>query len=90
MTHLENKFRYVCNPDSILRESTVHYCDSLIRIIEDETGAQFVVVVVESLDGDDPYEFNKELFELHGFGQADKDKADAAGGIHFDGDGCCL
>lgn len=73
MTHLENKFRYVCNPDSILRESTVHYCDSLIRIIEDETGAQFVVVVVESLDGDDPYEFNKELFELHGFGQADKD-----------------
>ena len=57
MTHLENKFRYVCNPDSILRESTVHYCDSLIRIIEDETGAQFVVVVVESLDGDDPYEF---------------------------------
>ena len=73
MVHLQDKYRYVCNPDSILNKETVAYCDSLIYVLEQKTGAQFVVVVVEHIEGDDPYEFNKKLFLKYKFGQADVD-----------------
>lgn len=73
MVFLEDSTHHVCNPDNILQERTVWVCDSLISVIERVTGIQFVVVCVENLEGDDPYAFNRELFELHGIGQANKD-----------------
>lgn len=73
MVHLQDRNRYVCNPDGVLSNAAVHYCDSLIRILEDQIGVQFVVVAVEHIEGDDPYEFNKNLFLKYKFGQADKD-----------------
>lgn len=73
MVHLEDSTRWVCNPDGILQESTLEVCDSLISVIQRVTGVQFVVVCVENLEGDDPYEFNKALFKRYGFGQKEQD-----------------
>lgn len=73
MVHLADSTRYVCNPDEILLGNTVHILDSLCGDMEREKGIQTVIVCVEHLEGDDPYEFNRQLFEKYGIGQKGAD-----------------
>ncbi|MBR2395781.1 MAG: TPM domain-containing protein, partial [Bacteroidaceae bacterium] len=36
--HLEDRNRYVCNPDGILSQEAVNRIDAIFRTIEDSTG----------------------------------------------------
>lgn len=73
MVHLQDSARWTCNPDGILPFWAVEEIDSICTALEHAKGVQCVVVVVEHLEGDDPYVFNKELFEKYGFGQEGAD-----------------
>lgn len=70
---LQDSLRHTCNPDGILDESTVFTIDSVCHALEAKKGVQTVVVVVGHIEGDDPYIFNKELFEKYGIGQKGAD-----------------
>ncbi|MCQ2111428.1 MAG: TPM domain-containing protein [Bacteroidaceae bacterium] len=72
MVHLADRNRYVCNPDHILSEEAVSRIDAIFRQIEDSTGIQTVIAVVEGIDPDDCFEFTYQLLEKNGVGQKDK------------------
>ena len=44
MVHLEDKTRYVSNPDNILSDSTVAAIDSILYALEEKTGIQVLVI----------------------------------------------
>lgn len=68
MVHLQDARRYVCNPDKILKPSTVSQADSILWALEKDKGVQTVAVVVNQLQGDDPYQFGMELGRKYGIG----------------------
>ena len=68
--HLEDRNRYVCNPDGILSEAAVDSIDAAFRIIEDSTGVQALIAVVSDIDPDDCLEFAHQLGEKVGVGRS--------------------
>ena len=62
---------YVSNPDGILSASAVDSINILMRQLDYERGVKGLIVVVEHLDPDDPYEFNMEVGRLYGVGSTD-------------------
>ena len=68
--HLEDRNRYVCNPDGILSEAAVDSIDAAFRIIEDSTGVQALIAVVSDIDPDDCFEFAHQLGEKVGVGRS--------------------
>lgn len=73
MVHLQDARRYVCNPDGVLSQAAVHAIDARLMALEKQTGVQTVVVVVKSLDPDDPFEFGIDLSKKYGIGLKGKD-----------------
>lgn len=68
--HLQDRNRYVCNPDGILSQSAVDRIDAAFRIIEDSTGVQALVAVLSEIDPDDCFEFAHQLGEKVGVGRS--------------------
>lgn len=68
MVHLQDARRYVCNPDEVLHPATVDSVDALLFALERDKGVETVVVVVKSIEGDDPYEFGMQLGRKYGVG----------------------
>lgn len=73
MVHLQDARRYVCNPDGVLSQDAVQAIDARLMDLEKQTGVQTVVVVVKSLDPDDPFEFGIDLAKKYGIGLKGKD-----------------
>ena len=73
MVHLQDARRYVCNPDGVLSQEAVQAIDARLMALEKQTGVQTVVVVVKSLDPDDPFEFGIDLSKKYGIGLKGKD-----------------
>lgn len=73
MVHLEDRTRYTCNPDGILSAAAVSTMDSIFYALEQQTGIQTVVAVVDEIDPTDCFEFAHALFTAQGVGQQDKD-----------------
>ncbi len=71
--HLEDRNRYVCNPDGILSQSAVDRIDAVFRTIEDSTGIQTLVAVVTDIDPDDCFEFAYQIGETVGVGRSSSD-----------------
>ena len=71
--HLEDRNRYVCNPDGILSHEAVNRIDAAFRTIEDSTGIQTLVAVVKDIDPADCYEFAYQLGETVGVGRSGSD-----------------
>ena len=71
--HLQDRNRYVCNPDGILSEAAVDSIDAAFRIIEDSTGVQTLVAVLSEIDPDDCFEFAHQLGEKAGVGRSSSD-----------------
>ena len=71
--HLEDRNRYVCNPDGILSQEAVDRIDAAFRTIEDSTGIQTLVAVVTDIDPDDCFEFAHQLGEKVGVGRSSSD-----------------
>ncbi|MBQ0056469.1 MAG: TPM domain-containing protein [Bacteroidales bacterium] len=59
---------YVTNPDHILSSSTVDSINYWLKDLEMQKGVKSLVIVVENLDPDDPYEFSIEVGNRYGVG----------------------
>ena len=73
MVHLQNKHRYVCNPDGILSDTAVARMDTMLYALEQETGIQTLVVAVHQIADADCFEFAYQLGKRNGVGQKGKD-----------------
>ena len=57
MVHLQNRTRYVSNPDGILSSTAVTTMDSILYALEQKTGIQTLVVAVTGIEGGDCFDF---------------------------------
>ena len=73
MVHLQDRTRYVSNPDSVLGAQAVAVIDTTLYNLEQETGIQVLVVAVENIEGGDCFDFAYKLGEENGVGQKKKD-----------------
>lgn len=73
MVHLLDKTRYVSNPDGILSNEAVHTMDNILYSLEQKTGIETLVVVVEEIEGDDCFEFAYQLGKQNGVGKKGAD-----------------
>ena len=73
MVHLEDRMRYVSNPDTILADSIVARMDSLLYALEEKTGIQTLVVAVTGIEGGDCFDFAHRLGMEKGVGQQGRD-----------------
>lgn len=69
--HLQDRTRFVSNPDGILSLSAQSSVDSTLSRLRRSTSAEMVAVVVEDIDGGDIDTYANELFNLWGLGKKD-------------------
>ena len=73
LVHLQDRMKYVSNPDHVLSEQAVHMMDTTLFALEQQTGVQVMVVAVEDIEGGDCMEFAYQLGVKNGVGQKGKD-----------------
>ena len=73
MVHLQDRTRYVSNPDGILSPSSVATMDSILYALEQKTGIQTLVVAVTGIEGGDCFDFAYRLGKEMGVGQKERD-----------------
>ena len=73
MVHLQDRTRYVSNPDGILSESAVATMDQILYNLEQKTGIQTLVVAVTGIEGGDCFDFAYRLGKEKGVGQKGRD-----------------
>src|SRR5574344_547905 len=69
MVHLQDKTRFVCNPDGIFSEGSVAKMDSILYALEQKTGIETVVVAVKQIAGHDCFEFAYQIGKQYGVGK---------------------
>ena len=72
MVHLQDRTRYVSNPDGILSSNAVATMDSILYALEQKTGIQTLVVAVTGIEGGDCFDFTHRLFNETGVGQKER------------------
>ena len=72
MVHLQDRTRYVSNPDNILSASAVATMDSILYALEEKTGIQTLVVAVTGIEGGDCFDFAYRLGQEMGVGQKER------------------
>lgn len=72
MVHLQDRTRYVSNPDGILSPNAVATMDSILYALEQKTGIQTLVVAVTGIEGGDCFDFTHRLFNETGVGQKER------------------
>jgi uncharacterized protein len=72
MVHLQDRTRYVSNPDGILSPSAVAEMDQILYQLEEKTGIQTLVVAVTGIEGGDCFDFAHRLFNETGVGQKER------------------
>ena len=73
MVHLQDRTRYVSNPDNILSASAVAEMDRILYELEQKTGIQTLVVAVTGIEGGDCFDFAYRLGKEMGVGQKERD-----------------
>ena len=73
MVHLQDRTRYVSNPDGILSASAVATMDNILYNLEQNTGIQTLVVAVTGIEGGDCFDFAYRLGKEMGVGQKGRD-----------------
>lgn len=71
--HVENRTRYVSNPDAILSPQAQTQADSILSNIWRSSSVEAVAVVVNNIDGSDIDSFATDLFSKWGIGKSDND-----------------
>lgn len=69
MVHLQDRTRYVSNPDQILSSQTTTAIDSILYNLEQQTGIETLVVAVNEIEGGDCFEFALQLGKQQGVGK---------------------
>lgn len=70
--HLQDRTRYVCNPAGILSKAASDSIDSMLYILEQQTGIETVVAVLPSIGQDDCFDFSHRLLNEWGVGKKEK------------------
>lgn len=73
MVHLQDRTRYVSNPDGILSGQVVAVIDSMLFALEEQTGIQVLVAVLTGIEGGDCFDFAHRLGQENGVGQKERD-----------------
>ncbi len=73
MVHLQDRTRYVSNPDGILSNEAVSTMDQILYNLEQKTGIETLVVAVEEIEGGDCFEFAYQLGKQNGVGKKEAD-----------------
>lgn len=73
IVHLQDRTRYVSNPDGILSTAAVATIDSVLFALQQKTGIQTLVVAVTGIEGGDCFDFAHRLGEELGVGQKERD-----------------
>lgn len=73
MVHLQDRTRYVSNPDGILSPAAVATMDSILYALEQKTGIQTLVVALTGIEGGDCFDFALRLGQEKGVGQKARD-----------------
>ncbi len=68
IAHLEDRNRYVCDPEGILSNQARFEVDAAMRTIEDSTGVQALIAVLPEIDPNDCFGFAYELGQQNGVG----------------------
>lgn len=71
--HVQNRTRFLTNPDGIISTDTQAEIDSVFAKIWRETSVEAVAVVVDSINTDDYDLFATKLFQHWGVGKSDND-----------------
>lgn len=70
--HLQDKTRYVCNPEGILSAAACDSIDRMLYALEQQTGIETVVAVVPSIGEEDCFDFSHRLLNEWGVGKKEK------------------
>lgn len=73
LVHLQDRTKYVSNPDNILSSATVAKIDSTLFALEEKTGIQVLVAVVTGIEGGDCFDFAHRLGQENGVGEKERD-----------------
>lgn len=71
--HLQDKTRYLCDPENILDMAARDSIDRMLYALEQQTGIQTVVAVVPTIGEADCFDFCHQLLNSWGVGQKGKD-----------------
>ena len=71
--HLQNKYRYTCDPEGILSSAATDSIDRMLYRLEQQTGIETVVAVVPSIGQAECFDFCHELLNSWGVGKKGKD-----------------
>lgn len=67
-THDSTQVSYVCNPDGILDQAVVDSINEIMFQLNTKKGVRGLVIAVEEIEPDDPYEFTINVFNMYGVG----------------------
>lgn len=70
---IADKMRFVSNPDGILSPQAVYTIDTMLYSLKESGRAQVVVVAVNSIGEEDPFDFLQRLLTKWGVGRGDTD-----------------
>ena len=71
--HLQNKYRYLCDPEGIISPVATDSIDRMLYQLEQQTGIETVVAVVPSIGQTECFDFCHELLNSWGVGKKGKD-----------------
>ena len=71
--HIQNKYRYLCDPAGIISPAATDSIDRMLYRLEQQTGIETVVVVVPSIGDMECFDFCHELLNSWGVGKKGKD-----------------
>ena len=71
--HIQNKYRYTCDPERILMPAATDSIDRMLYRLEQQTGIETVVAVVPSIGEATCFDFCHELLNSWGVGKKGKD-----------------
>lgn len=71
-TYAQDRRHHVSDPDGVLRAETVAEINQALTDLEDSTGIQSMVVMLQSIGEEDVFEFSHNLFRHWGLGSKEK------------------
>lgn len=74
MVHLQDRNRYVCDPEGLLSAAVRDSADVYLRRLQTSFGIQTVFVVVNNVENADCFQFAEDVGNKYGVGRKDEDR----------------
>ena len=73
-TYAQNRLCHVSDPENILSPESIEEINRMLSLLEDSTGIQSMVVMLQSIGGEDIFEFAHSLFRHWGIGSNERNE----------------